>query len=83
MDNSVEKFLEKHNMEYMFLVLANLEIERLNSLPDFVKKKFDQKITEVALSHVAKNDIPDYVIEQPEEPVRRLDFDDDDEEDDE
>jgi hypothetical protein len=60
----IEHFLEKHNMNYMFLLCANLEVKRLSNLPGFVKEKFDRKITEVALEHVSDNDIPDYVTEE-------------------
>jgi hypothetical protein len=63
----VENFIETHNMDYLFLLLANLEVNRLNSLPPSVKSSFPKKITEIALEHVAKNEIPDYIIEQEEE----------------
>ncbi|MDD3049593.1 MAG: hypothetical protein PHR06_00435 [Candidatus Cloacimonetes bacterium] len=64
MNGRVEEFLENNNMDYLYLVLSNLEINRLNSLPDFVKEKFDDKLTEVALTHVAQNEIPDYITEE-------------------
>jgi hypothetical protein len=60
----VEQFLEKHNMNYMFLLCANLEVKRLSSLPNFVKEKFEKKLTETALEHVAENEIPDYAVEE-------------------
>jgi hypothetical protein len=63
----VDEFLEKNNMTYLFLILANLEAERLNNLPESIKKKFDKKITELALEHVAANQIPDYIVEEEEE----------------
>ncbi len=63
-NNVVESFIESHNMDYLFLLLANLEVKRLEDLPYTVKKSFAKKITEVALEHVAKNDIPDYIVEQ-------------------
>ena len=62
----VETFLEKNNMDYLFLLLSNLEVNRLNSLPYSVKKSFPSKITEFAMEHVAKNEIPDYIVEQEE-----------------
>ena len=62
----IEAFLEKNNMEYLFLLLSNLEVNRLNSLPFSVKKSFPNKITEFAMDHVAKNEIPDYIVEQEE-----------------
>lgn len=83
LNSKVESFLEKHNMNYLFLLCANLEVRRLTDLPNFVKEKFDGKLTEVALQHVANNDIPDYVIEEEEEepsaPIRDMDDDEDDE----
>jgi len=63
----IETFLEKNNMDYLFLLLCNLEVNRLNTLPFSVKKTFPAKITEFALEHVAKNEIPDYIVEQEEE----------------
>ena len=39
----VEEFLESHNMDYLFLLLANLEVNRLSELPYSVKKKISKK----------------------------------------
>lgn len=65
MDSSkVDAFLEKNNMTYLFLLLANLEVERLSNLSYTVKKKLPKKITEMALEHIAENEIPDYVMEE-------------------
>lgn len=79
----VERFLETHNMDYVFCLLAGLESERLNSLPDRVKNDFGNKVTSMAMSHVAKNDIPDYIIDIPEEEQEYYYYDDDDEYDEE
>lgn len=62
----VESFLESQNMDYLFLLLSNLEVNRLNTLPQKVKNTFPEKITEMAMKHVAQNNIPDYIIEQEE-----------------
>ncbi len=59
----IEKFLENHNMNYLFCLLSNKEVQRLNDLPEFVRGKFDNKLTEVAMEHVAVNEIPDYLEE--------------------
>ena len=68
MDPKVEQFLEDNNMTYLFLLLANLEVERLNNLPFTVKKQLKGKLTTFALEHIAANEIPDYVVEEiPEE----------------
>lgn len=67
LNQKIEKFLEKNNFTYLYLLLANLEAERLNNIPFTVRKKFDKKITELALEHVADNDIKDYIIEKIEE----------------
>jgi hypothetical protein len=64
MNNKVNEFLESNNMTYLFLLLANLEVERLNNLPYTVKKQIKGKITTLALEHVALNIIPDYVVEE-------------------
>lgn len=59
----VEKFLEDNNMTYLFLLLANLEAERISNLPYTIKRKLQGKVTTNALDHIAANDIPDYVVE--------------------
>ena len=61
--NIVEKFLEDHNMTYLFLLLANLEAERISNLPFTVKRTLQGKVTTTALKHIASNVIPDYVVE--------------------
>jgi len=66
-EERVEKFLEKHNMDYLFLLLAELEVERLSSLPYTIKKDFHEKITDLALKHVAINEVPDYVFNENDE----------------
>ncbi|KQC11811.1 MAG: hypothetical protein APR54_02680 [Candidatus Cloacimonas sp. SDB] len=66
MDKSslVDNFIEKHNMTYLFLLLANLEVDRLSNLPYSVRKNFDEKITNLALRHIAANEVPDYIIDE-------------------
>jgi len=59
----VETFLEHTNMNYMFCLLSNLEVLRLNALPSYIKQKFPDKITEIALDHVAQNEVPDYLMD--------------------
>ena len=63
----IEQFLEDNNMTYLYLLLANLEVERLNNLPFTVKKGLNGKITELALNHVAHNEVPDYIMPPEEE----------------
>ena len=64
MDAKVEKFLEEHNMTYLYLLLANLEVERLNNLPITMKHQLKGKLTNIALEHIAANDIPDYIVSE-------------------
>ena len=63
----IEKFLEENNMTYLFLLLANLEAERISNLPFSIKRMLQGKVTTNALEHIAANDIPDYVVEVEEE----------------
>ncbi len=65
MNPKVDQFLERNNMNYLFLQLANLEVRRLSDLPSTVKDKFDEKLTAIALEHVAENEIPDYIADEP------------------
>ena len=60
----VDKYIEEHNMTYLFLLLANLEVDRLSNLPFSVRKNFNEKITKIALEHIATNEVPDYIIEE-------------------
>jgi len=62
LNNKIEKFLENKNMTYLFMILSNLEVERLSNLPFTIKKGLGKKITEVALNHVIQNKIPDYIM---------------------
>ena len=62
----VDSFLESHNMDYLFCILAEKESERLSILPESVKKTFKEKPTTMALKHIALNDVPDYIIEEYE-----------------
>lgn len=63
----VEKFLEDNNMTYLFLLLANLEAERISNLPFTIKRALTGKVTTNALEHIAANNIPDYVVEVEEQ----------------
>ncbi len=65
-DKIIDKFLENHNMDYLFLILSNLESERLTNLPDFVRKNFQEKISVMSLEHTAMNEIPDFILDQIE-----------------
>jgi hypothetical protein len=58
----------------MFCLLSNLEVLRLKALPTYVKQKFTEKITEIALDHVAENEVPDYImdIEEAKAEMERL-----------
>jgi len=63
----VDRFLESHNMDYFYCILADKEASRLSILPDSVKRTFPEKITTLALQHTALNDIPDYIVNELEE----------------
>lgn len=66
LNHEIEIFLEENNLTYLYLLLANLEAERLSNLPYSVKKNFKGKITNLALEHIAANEIPDYIVEELE-----------------
>ncbi len=70
----IEKFLEENNMTYLFLLLANLEAERISNLPFSVKRTLQGKVTTKALEHIAANEIPDYVVEVDEEETEGSNF---------
>ena len=64
----VDKFIEDNNMTYLFLLLANLEVDRLSNLPFTVRKNLEGKLTKLALEHIASNSVPDYIFEEEIEP---------------
>lgn len=84
-NEKVEKFLEANDMAYMFCLLANKEVERMNQLPQSIRDAFKRPITEEAIEHIAKNHIPDYMFESNEAMIAARDeeldmnVDDDDE----
>lgn len=69
----IEKFLEANDMAYMFCLLANKEVERMNKLPQSIKDAFKKTITEEALEHIAKNFVPDYMFESNEAMIEKRD----------
>lgn len=84
-NEKVEKFLEANDMAYMFCLLANKEVERINQLPQSIRDAFKRPITEEAIEHIAKNHIPDYMFESNEAMIaardEELDMNVDDDED--
>ena len=71
----VDRFLESHNMDYFYCILADKEAERLSILPDSIKKTFPEKVTTLALKHIALNDVPDYIVDELEMEKKPLDDD--------
>ncbi|PKN72618.1 MAG: hypothetical protein CVU50_07120 [Candidatus Cloacimonetes bacterium HGW-Cloacimonetes-3] len=65
-NRKIEGFLEKVDMNYLFCLLSKLEAQRLNQFPTYVKHKFPEKITVMAMEHVADNEVPDYITELAE-----------------
>jgi hypothetical protein len=65
-NEKIEGFLEKVNMNYLFCLLSKLEAQRINQFPSFVKNRFEEKITIMAMEHVAENEVPDYISELEE-----------------
>ncbi|MEN6444660.1 MAG: hypothetical protein ABFC98_01285 [Candidatus Cloacimonas sp.] len=65
-NEKIENFLEKADMNYLFCLLAQLEASRLLQFPTYVKQKFPDKIAVLAMNHVAENEVPDYISELAE-----------------
>ena len=65
-NEKLESFLERTDMNYLFCLLAQLEAHRLLQFPAYVKQKFEDKITIMAMNHVAENEVPDYITELAE-----------------
>lgn len=62
-NQNIESFLEKTDMNYLFCLLAKLESQRLSQLPAYVRQHFPEKISVISMDHVAENDVPDYFAE--------------------
>jgi len=77
----IDQFLESHNMDYLFCILADKESERLSKLPDSIKNEFAEKITTMSLKHIAKNDVPDFIVETYEQEETQRIYNEDDTED--
>ena len=81
-NEKIEGFLEKVNMNYLFCLLSKLESQRINQFPSYVKQKFEKKITVLSMEHVADNEVPDYISELAEAELamaaERAAFEDDD-----
>ena len=65
-NEKIENFLEKADINYLFCLLSELEAYRLLQLPVYVRQKFPEKITVMAMNHVAENEVPDYISELAE-----------------
>ena len=62
----MQKFIEGNNCTFLYLILANEELERISKLPYQIQKNFDKKLTTIALDHVADDEIPDYFVPEEE-----------------
>lgn len=65
-NEKIESFLEKVDMNYLFCLLSKLEANRLNQFPTYVKHRFPDKIAVLSMEHVAENEVPDYITELAE-----------------
>ena len=65
-NEKLETFLEKADMNFLFCLLAQLEAYRLLQFPAYVRQKFEDKIAIMAMNHVAENEVPDYITELAE-----------------
>lgn len=63
LNDKIESFLEKTDMNYLFCLLSKLESQRLSQLPAYVRQRFPEKIAVTSMHHVAKNEVPDYFAE--------------------
>lgn len=62
----MQKFIQENNCTFLYLILANEELERISKLPFQIQKNFNKKLTTIALDHVADDEIPDYFIPEEE-----------------
>lgn len=67
LNKKVDKFLDEHNLKYVFVILAGLESKRLMALPKVIKDSFTKNITEISMDHIYENNFPEYDILSIEE----------------
>lgn len=65
-NKDIEQFLEKTDMNYLFCLLAKMESQRLSQFPSYLRNKLGNKLTVLAMEHVADNEVPDYITELAE-----------------
>ncbi len=65
-DKRVSQVLEGLNKNYLFLIAAEKEAERLRKLPSVIREQFKKKIAHTAIEHVAFDNIPEYSIDDVE-----------------
>ncbi len=65
-NEKIESFLEKTDMNYLFCLLAKMEAHRLSQFPVYVRNHFEDKVPILSMQHVAENDVPDYITELAE-----------------
>ncbi len=67
LEKNVSRVLESLNKNYLFLIAAEKEAERLRKLPSVIREQFKKKIAHTAIEHIACNNIPEYSIDDVED----------------
>ncbi len=72
LDKKVDQILESLNKDYLFLIAAEKEAQRLRKLPNVIKEQFKKHLSQEAIEHVAQNNIPEYTIEDIEDETEEV-----------
>ncbi len=72
LNKKVDQILENLNKDYLFLIAAEKEAQRLRKLPKVIKEQFKKHLCQEAIEHVAANNIPEYTIDDVEEEIEEV-----------
>ncbi len=72
LNKKVDQILESLNKDYLFLIAAEKEAERLRKLPKVIKEQFKKHLSQEAIEHVAQNNIPEYTIDDIEDETEEV-----------
>jgi len=72
LNKKVDQVLENLNKDYLFLIAAEKEAQRLRNLPRVIKEQFKKHLCQEAIEHVATDNIPEYTLEDIEDETEEV-----------
>ncbi len=72
LNKKVDQVLENLNKDYLFLIAAEKEAQRLRKLPNVIKEQFKKHLCQEAIEHIAMDNIPEYTIDDIEDDTEEI-----------